>query len=169
MILKMDVTNLMESFCRFLSRSWPEAALIFHSEEGIDNWLQCNWETLVETSIESGMNRRVRLEPYGNGADFEGESSRCTFPSALPDHQIVLTKRETSNAVDALMGESVDLTEVEFYEFVTISEDGWFKRQAPFDYVLGRLANVEVVLPLSSVSFICAPRISGRPSRIHAI
>jgi len=155
---KTDITNLMESFSRLLSKSWSEVCSILHSEEEIDNWLQCNWETLVETNVETQVKQPVRLPPYGNGADSEGGSSRVTFLTELPNQQIVLSNRDMTDSLDVLMGERVNLADVEFSEFVAITGDGWFERQPPFDHVLAFRGDTEVVLPLAAVTFHSTPR-----------
>ena len=154
-----DITILLNSFSQFLSKSWTEVTAILPSEEEIDNWLQCNWEMLVETSVETLVKQPVRLQPYGNGADLEGGSSRVTFLSALPNHQIALSNRDETDSLDVLTGERVNLEDVEFSEFVAMRGDGWYERRPPFDHVLTFKLGVEVVLPVAGITFqVAAPR-----------
>ena len=42
-----------------------------------DDWMQANWELIVEGLLSDG---RLVLEPYGEGADCNGASSRVLYP-----------------------------------------------------------------------------------------
>lgn len=65
------------------------------------DWLQANWESVVEAAIAS--ERNIFLEVYGEGADCNGASSRVCFPSALATHQIVCIPKGKA-ALDVMSG-----------------------------------------------------------------
>jgi hypothetical protein len=103
-------------------------------EEFQSNFLQANWELIVEYTISFNMKRKVFLEVYGEGADGEDGSSRITFKEKLATHKLVFKPIEES-VLDCLNKASVGEALI-FDKLVTI-KDGWYFSAFPFDCVLG--------------------------------
>jgi hypothetical protein len=80
----VDVT--VRGFADYLSLAWaPAQTLLTGDRDATDDWLQANWEFLVERTVVAG----GFLLPYGDGADCYGESNRVYQPAAIPSHAIV--------------------------------------------------------------------------------
>lgn len=78
----MQIDKAIKNFADFLNSSWliVYPLLVERSytsnEESINDWLQANWELLVERKV---LNINEYLEVYGDGADYHGAS--CIFRS----------------------------------------------------------------------------------------
>lgn len=152
--MTVSVTLLIKEFSNFLNLSWPLVQDSFQGEDGEDvrdDWLQANWELLVER----GLGVRIFLDAYGNGADCYGASSRVTFNTELPTHSIVcksgngkplkdlLSKNEIGNSSSVLV----------FDRLVTMTDNGWYAEITPFDKALCLLNDDEVILNLDGLEF----------------
>ncbi len=98
---------MLKRFSSFLATSWEEVSLLSAADSTgsftID-WLQANWEILVEGLLGQG----IVLEPYGDGADCNGASSRVLYPDRLPTHQIICKPLQGSQIFDALNEQQLD-------------------------------------------------------------
>ena len=126
----MEIKKTIHKFSVFLNKSWEmvsfllENRLYTSNESSINDWLQVNWELLVEKKI-LGMNEY--LEVYGEGADFYGKSSRITDIEALPTHKIVVVIDE---GFDILNKENIKGEEYNFEKLVGFKND--FYNDSPF-------------------------------------
>ncbi len=96
----VDVTLVLNNYAAFLENSYNNLFFLNnpddpHNEELINNldkggirddFLQANWEILVEMLI--CIPGEEFLEPYGNGADCNGDSSRVSLPDKITTHRI---------------------------------------------------------------------------------
>ena len=131
----------------FLKNSWtglPEWIIKNENEEyEINDWLQANWEILVEAKLNEPFckreinSARVILEFYGNGADIDGRgSSRVIYPDELPTHYILVNDK------------------YRFDSFGTKYDTGWFEPVFPFDYIkVVDKDNNEIILSVDAVTF----------------
>jgi hypothetical protein len=91
-----NISNVIIQFSIFLNASWAHVSPFFNDSkeinENISNWLQANWEILVESAVcKSG----EFLDLYGDGADFdESESSRVTYKSISATHYVGVNKKK---------------------------------------------------------------------------
>ena len=75
----VDLNQIIRMFSMFLNNSWNIVIPLLRNrsyttdESSINDWIQSNWEILVERKILEINND---LEVYGSGADFNEESSR---------------------------------------------------------------------------------------------
>src|SRR4051812_18770283 len=87
----MSPDTLVREFANFLSSSWNSASISLSSDESYDDlladWLQANWEILVEAPLFPG--GAGFLEPYGDGAECNGDSSRVYNVAAVPTHRVL--------------------------------------------------------------------------------
>lgn len=158
--MEVSVTTLIKEFSKFLNISMPLVQNIIkgHSintgaiDEYIqDDWLQANWEFLVEYGLGVG----IFLEVYGNGADCYGASSRITYNTALPTHFITCKSNSESPLTDLLSKNELlnEDTNLILDRLVAMTDDGWYAELSPFDKVLCRLGDDEVILNLDELEF----------------
>lgn len=116
------------------------------------DWLQGNWELLVEA--QAGVPGRLVLEPYGDGADCYGTSSRVLYPDRCPTHRIVCRPREGKDIVDLLNRRALDPTkgDVVFDRFVCMRDD-WYYESPPFDKILGTHCGTCVAIGYDDIRF----------------
>ncbi len=109
---------ILLSFRDFLSASWSSLpGCILDKDDGnepINDWLQANWEILVEYPLGPPL----RLQVYGDGADCNGSSSRVFAPNDRPTYGIFIDE------------------EFLFHSFGRLKNQ-WFEQLPPFDYVKG--------------------------------
>lgn len=95
----------------FLVASWEAANRVFGSGNSANDrlqadWLQANWELLVETQICAP--GAQFLEVYGEGADCNGSSSRVWMPDALPTHRVFCRPISARLVKDEITGRSIN-------------------------------------------------------------
>ena len=113
-MLDDEITSSVLGFREFLNLSWPvgKRLLASSSEETVGDWLQANWEILVEAPWRERMPGGF-LEPYGDGADCNGASSRVWLPDAIPTHRVICTHEKTDQFHDVLTNKTISHSKVE--------------------------------------------------------
>lgn len=151
----MEIDKAIRIFSNFLNSSWGIVTplLIERSytsdESSIDDWLQSNWEVLVERKV---LALDEYLESYGNGADFYGISCRMTDIEALPKFSVKIILGN-ENVKDLLNNEILINVEFPFDKLVGF-KNGFHTNSPPFNYVLIQDDDgIERVLQLESVKF----------------
>jgi hypothetical protein len=87
----MEINKAVRVFASFLNASWDIVMPLLlerkytTDESSISDWLQANWEILVEKKI---LKQNEYLETYSEGADYNGSSSRMNDIEALPTHTL---------------------------------------------------------------------------------
>lgn len=150
----MNVDYYISCYRNFILSSWntivrftsPIANL--RKEEFIDDWMQANWEILVESSV---CTYNTFLEVYGNGADCNGDSSRVCYPEKMPTHKIIC-KSHKNNVLDLLSGNKIAFTEMDFDRFVSW-DNNYYNISPPFDFVLLNNNNESIVVNVRDVYF----------------
>ena len=117
----MNVDEIVRNFQQFLEASWQsvETALPL-TEEGEHfrlDWLQSNWEILVEAVISP--DGTSVLEFYGEGAECNGASSRVWKPDAEATHRICCVPKDGSEVTDLVTGGSIEPQFMDFFGFGT--------------------------------------------------
>ncbi|WPP50689.1 hypothetical protein [Catalinimonas niigatensis] len=136
---KMNSIKILEEFRQFLIGSWNSLPNRIKNNDNyqLDDWLQANWEILVEARLFYDQNKinKLILEVYGNGADFNGASSRVFAPEAKATHYICINQN------------------YKFEAFGKQYENGWFGMELPFDKVLVTDENDnEIILDVSDIN-----------------
>ncbi len=153
----MNLDQLLEKYRSLLIRFWCDATAIANDagrDEWLNDWKQVNWELIVEGGLGSASS--ITLDPYGEGADFYGSSSRILRPEAIPTHAV--RGCPIDDAVEALSGEqAVFPPEGLIVECFVTMRDGWYYEEPPFDCVLFIDNGVEKVLSLDAVEFSLGP------------
>jgi hypothetical protein len=131
----LDVTDAVEAFRQLLCCSWAAVARVVENDTSgslLIDWMQANWEMLVEASIPPELG--VRLEVYGDGADCNGSSSRVWQPSASPNAAVFARYIGNEPLLDALTGSEVS-GDLKLDSFASMAS-GWPTPEAPFDFVV---------------------------------
>lgn len=133
----MDIDKAIRLFSEFLNSSWENVlpSLVNRTyttnESSINDWLQANWELLVERKV---LPLNEYLEIYGEGADFYGGSSRITDIGSTPHYSIKVISC-SKDLVDLLNNTKVENDEFTFERLVGF-EKGFYIDNPPFKYVL---------------------------------
>jgi hypothetical protein len=149
-----DVDKIIRIFVDFLNASWNivdplTSGREYSSDEASRNdWLQANWEILIERKI---LPLNSYLDVYGEGADFNGQSSRITDPACVSSHYISIL---VSKSVDLLNDQMIIDDRYILDEFVSFS-GGFYKVCSPFKHVLiyDKQTRCERVFAISDVKF----------------
>lgn len=150
----MDIDKAIRVFSDFLNKSWGVIIPLLSDrsyttdESSKSDWLQSNWEILVERKV---LQLNEYLEVYGEGADFNGESSRITDIESFPTHSV---KVLVNNEKDVLNNSEVESSEYTFERLVGF-RDGFYTDIPPFDFVLVQDEDigVERVFLLEQIKF----------------
>jgi len=145
-------------FQSFLQESWDSAQeFLGKSEETVglvDDWLQANWELLVEAAVcpEPGQ----FLEFYGEGADCNGASSRVWMPEAQPTHRIYCVPKEGGAVLDVLTAEPIAMNRWAFGQLVNWDGERYGQGK-PFDHVLLEHRDEIAIVSCADVAFEIGP------------
>src|SRR5690606_2936732 len=107
----MDIDKAIRVFSDFLNKSWGVIIPLLSDrsyttdESSKSDWLQSNWEILVERKV---LQLNEYLEVYGEGADFNGVSSRITNIGSFPTHFV---KVLVNNDKDILNNSEIESSE----------------------------------------------------------
>ncbi len=88
----MNINDIVKEYASFLNQSWNNVLPLLMGrnyttdEFAINDWLQMNWEMLVERKI---LSINEYLEPYGDGVDYNGASSRISDINAIATHKLI--------------------------------------------------------------------------------
>ncbi|MBS4042942.1 MAG: hypothetical protein KGZ59_03925 [Chitinophagaceae bacterium] len=148
----MNIDTVVKNFRLFILSSW-DSFLLFNEpestrrfEENTDNWLQANWEVLVEAKL-TGVNEF--LEAYGNGADCNSSSSRICYADKLPTHRI---KCANTTIRDIIKNKKIVIENMYFDRFISI-ENKYPIVVPPFDYVLLTSDDDTAIVSVNEVIF----------------
>jgi hypothetical protein len=118
----MSINQLIINFHSFLIACWPNLSKILEqldwdeSPYFLENWIQANWELIVEKqALESG----ELLVPYGYDSS---SGCRYTFKGEKLTHRVTCKKKGQSES------------QYNFLCFVS-KGDGVFKIEPPFDFI----------------------------------
>ena len=152
----MNLDTAIRYFSKFINDSWLNVMPLLKerdytsNESSIGDWLQSNWEILVERKI---LKVDQYLEVYGEGADFNGTSSRITDVNALPNFSIKVIERSGGQVIDLLNDEYVSMHNTSFVELVSF-KDGFYFREPGFEYaLLEDDLGIERVVSIDDVKF----------------
>jgi len=148
-----SLNELLDLYRALLNDSWLKLQVFATDIEGeymLNDWKQFNWELIVECHLNQ--KEKLYLEPYGEGADYYGDSSRILQPEAIPTHAIFC--QSETDVVDKLTGNKISLSEggLPIECFVAYC-DGWYYEKPPFDCVLIITGQQQIVVNLKDVNF----------------
>lgn len=116
--------DVLKDFRHFLTTSWPSLPDWMldpiNGKEALKDWLQINWETLVEYPLG------VTLLPYADCSDGYVTMTRIFDPEVPPSHVFMLNQ------------------EYAFYGFMSFLH-GEYQMHPPFDIVCGRSRAGELI------------------------
>lgn len=151
----MSIHELLKRFSNLLVSSWEDLSVLSrgdHSGSFIQDWTQANWELIVERMIDQ---ENLVLEPYADGSDCNGASSRILYPDRVPTHKIICKSKNNQPLYDILNQCNVNtsLDEFVFDRLVSMGKDGWYYELPPFDKVLAEYAGEIAVLDFNYIDF----------------
>lgn len=150
------VDAVLRAFADFLRHSAPIVGPLSRRADDPgywNDWVQANWEAMVEAALPRGLT--VRLRVYADGAACNGRRSRITAPHLEETHLVVCRPRGDLRMSDLVTGEVVSsaATGIVFDRFVAIDRDRCIEAP-PFDCVWAwTTEDRRVVLPLDGVVF----------------
>ena len=152
----MNVDEIVRNFQQFLEASWQSVeSMLPSTEEGGEDlrldWLQANWEILVEAVIQP--DGTSFIEFYGEGAECNGASSRVWKPHAEATHRICCVPKDGSEVTALVTGGSIKPQDLDFFCFG--HWDGkWYVTHPPFNaVVLSGRKGIEFTVRLEDVRF----------------
>ena len=154
----MNMTYAIRQFSSFLNATFNIVYPLLKErsytsdEESVNDWLQSNWELLVERKV---LGKNEYLEAYGDGADFYGASSRIMDVEALPTHKVVVKIGKNSKVQDLLNNETIQLDNNLIFDRLVGFQDGFYTNKSEFNYVLlnDEINDIERVISLKNVEF----------------
>lgn len=152
--MTIDINILLDFFRLFLESNLAKLNSRI-DDELIDDWLQSNWEILVESQVcKAG---REFLEVYGEGADCNASSSRVWLPDALPTHRVlVVLEKDSTNLLTGSVIPKTDNEVIVFDRFV--SWDGeHYSYDGPLNSLLADKSGEELLLPIEHTKFSVCP------------
>ena len=132
----------VENFRKLIEMSWDHVTSIdaypgdyrFDVGEAVGDWLQMQWEYLVERMLRSTGQLDGYLDCYGEGTDMR--SCRYSDVDAVATHRFCIQPRDGSSLHELIGGKLITFPEggLPFYQFVSF--DGWPATIPPFDHVI---------------------------------
>ena len=151
----MEINKEIRAFASFLNASWNIVVPLLSGREytsdesSIGDWLQANWEILIEKKI---LKQNEYLEVYSEGADYNGSSSRMNDIEALATHNISIVPQ--NKAIDILNNEIISSKEELEFDRLVGFQNGFYINQPPFNYaLLIDNSGIERVLSLDEITF----------------
>lgn len=151
----MEINKAVRIFSDFLNSSWDivNPLLIGRSyasdESIIGNWLQANWEILVEKKV---LKQNEYLEIYSDGADYYGSSSRMNDIEVMPTHALKAFPKEEA---EDILNNKIIRNKIEFeFDRLVGFQNGFYVNLPPFNYaLLTDSLGIERVLSLDEITF----------------
>lgn len=136
----MDVSIVINQFVTFLNSSYDGISeLVEHIENDNNNiiladkiengYYQFIWEMIVEIQLCSNGDY---LEPYGDGADFYGKSSRVIYPEKVANKKIIVSAK---NNLDYFSQKNIEAENLDLLKFVNYNGE-YYTVAKPFNFVL---------------------------------
>lgn len=154
--MEVNLDKAIRIFANFANDTWDTVMPLIKNrdytsdENSISDWLQSNWEILVERKV---LKINQFLEVYGGGADFNGGSSRITDINALPNYSVRVNQFSKEKVFDLLNEEYVSINNVDFIELVSF-KNGFYHKTPNFDNVLIEdNTGIERVISIDQVNF----------------
>ncbi|MBA3406277.1 MAG: hypothetical protein H0U13_16605 [Gemmatimonadaceae bacterium] len=152
--MNTDLNRGVRTFQRLLRLGWQDvsACAAAAAYDGIlADWMQSNWEMIVEASLPPA--DQVRLEVYGDGADCNDRSSRVFLSESTATHRVVCVPRDNVVSADLLGNVPIAGDRKIILDEFVMMRDGWYYRDEPFDCILVEVADVERVIAAETVDF----------------
>jgi hypothetical protein len=136
----MDVSVVINQFITFLNNSYDGIAKLVQYIDNerndiiladkIENgYYQFIWEIIVEAQL---CTEGDYLDPYGDGADFYGKSSRVVYPEKAANTKIIVNVK---NNLDYFSQRKTTSENLDLLKFVSYDGSHYFITK-PFDFVL---------------------------------
>lgn len=153
--MEIKINEAIHIFSDFLNSTWHIVKPLLSdrsyttAEDAENDWLQANWELLIERKV---LSLNSYLEVYGSGGDYNGESSRITDFKALPTYRVDVLVKQGNDLLN-----KIQIKNQKFhFDRLVGYKDGFYINDRPFNYVLAYDPEtlIERVFPLDDVTFI---------------
>jgi len=155
-MINENLDKAIRIFAEFLNNTWNTVMPLLieryytTDESSVSDWLQANWEILVERKI---IKLNFYLEVYGEGADFNGTSSRITDQNALPNFSVKINQSSQDKIFDFLNEKFVYISNSDFIHLVSF-KDGFYHKEPIFNFVLLEdEKGIERVVQINDIKF----------------
>lgn len=129
----------LRAFVKVAELCWRELASLEQNkverEELFNNWLQVNWELVVERSLRKE-HPDLWLDPYGDGADRPG--GKVLNPAARTTHRVYCRPKKGDKGVELISGNPIEFPQsgLPLEAFVSCNPGEWHRFEPPLDSVL---------------------------------
>ena len=157
---KKKCNEIVGSFRKFLNSAWEPFIECIQSfeehikEDFIDNWLQFNWELLVEYPL---CDYHEYLQAYWNGADCNGLSDRVLNSKASATHKIICTSKTGTTLTNKFDNKPIEIEKLNFQKFVSYQGNTTYLDIPPFNFILLEGNEELVIVEISEVIFKIVP------------
>lgn len=153
----LDITKTITDFRNFLVAAWPYVDNLIDSHDWdndgyfIDEWLQVNWEFLVEREL---LNNKGFLIPFRRFLD----ANRITNISVIANYEVIAKKKNEDISLENKNKLPFD-KDLRLFGFCTIIDEG-FGLYPPFDIVKLIDDSTEKIyrIPFADLSFYLKKR-----------
>lgn len=164
----IEISFLINEFRLLLMNSLPIIETLMDQDIDItgtlaDDWIEANWELLIESYLFKVVGKQSYIQIYGEGSEIYPFSSRAFYPEQETTHKILCLPKNTDFVFDYNSNQNIKLTkDVDFYfeEFVTMDtfvSEGKIKNMSfasePYDYVECAINNQPVLLKVEDCLF----------------
>ncbi len=152
--MKNNVTNAINCYRAVITAAWADITKIASfakTDSYLDDWLQSNWEMIVECSLPP--EAQVFLRVYGEGADCNGSSSRVWSPTADATHCVICKVLAKKIPIDLLTNKPVPSHVPLIFDKFVAYKEGWYYGETPFDSVFID-CGVGYVIPVQGLDFV---------------
>ena len=129
----MKLKDVLEDFRQFILLNFEKMNELL-SEDLLADWLQANWEIIVESRLQEAEIVSGLIDIYGEGADCNGSSSRVSLPESQPQCAVHVKQ------------------DFVLHSFGTL-KNGFFVQSPPFNYIKAENSKSEIILKLSEAQF----------------
>jgi hypothetical protein len=153
--MNLDITDSVNAFREILQCSWKEVSNTAErdtTKSFREDWMQANWERIVEASQDPNLN--VVIEPYGDGADCNIRSSRVWKPDAIANARVCIRYVGNEQLINVIDGNEVhDIMTLDYFCAV-VGE--WPEIDVPFDHAVLQHDELTVV-PVRDLKYYLQP------------
>lgn len=164
----MELKDYLVSLRDVFISSWKTISILSAEDESDffkQNWLQANWEMILESFLSQREGNLVLLDYYGEGSEdlhyslLKGQEgvNRVSLPSMNPTHTITC-RPINENLLCRFSSQRINFPEngLVFGEFTSLVENRIIQ-EPPFDYVVLVAEPFDFVVPFDELTYHLTP------------
>lgn len=130
----MNINEPVILFKNVIECSWESVNKISQSNDiksYKDDWIQSNWEMIVEAYCSRESNIFIRI--YGSGADCNIGSSRVWMPNATENAVVKMRRKDGHDFINLIDNSNIgDELELDYF----VNWTSWYSERVPFNAAL---------------------------------